>query len=70
MNVGYLAMNMDLPPFNNKLVRLAINHAINKQAIVDNFYSGLAIPAKNPFPPLLWGYNDDVKPYNYNPARA
>ena len=35
-------------------VRRAINHAVDKQALVDNFYEGLAMPAKNPIPPTLW----------------
>ena len=70
MNVGYLAMNMDRPPFDQLAVRLAINHAINKQSLVDNFYQGLALAAKNPLPPNLWGYNDAITPYAYDPAKA
>ena len=70
MNVGYLAMNMDKPPFDNRLVRQALNHAINKQTLVDNFYQGLALPAKNPIPPTLWGYNDDIEAYPYDPQKA
>ena len=70
MNVGYLAMNMDKPPFDNPLVRRALNHAIDKQALVDNFYQGLALTAKNPIPPTLWSYNDDVPGYAYDPQRA
>lgn len=70
MNVGYLAMNMDKPPFDNRLVRLAVNHAIDKQSLVDNFYGGLAVPAKNPIPPMLWGYNEAIEPYPYDPEKA
>lgn len=70
MNVGYLAMNMDKPPFDNRLVRLAVNHAIDRQSLVDNFYEGLALVAKNPIPPMVWGYNDDIEPYAHDPARA
>ena len=70
MNVGYLAMNMDKPPFDDLRVRRAINHAIDKQSLVDNFYQGLAIPAKNPIPPTMWGYADDVEPYPYDPDIA
>ena len=33
-------MNMDKSPFDKVLVRHALNHAINKQALVDNFYQG------------------------------
>lgn len=70
MNVGYLAMNMMKEPFDNPLVRKAINHAVDKKALIDAFYAGLAKPAKNPLPPSLWGYNDEIKDYEYDPAKA
>ncbi|MDA0745893.1 MAG: ABC transporter substrate-binding protein, partial [bacterium] len=70
MNVGYLAMNMDRPPFHLLKVRRAVNHAVNKQALVDNLYQGLAVPAVNPIPPTMWGYHDGVEGYAYDPERA
>ncbi|GAW91597.1 ABC transporter substrate-binding protein [Calderihabitans maritimus] len=70
MNVGYLAMNTEKTPFDNVLVRRAINHAINKEALIEAFYAGFAKPAKNPMPPSLWGYNDDIEDYEYDPAKA
>ena len=70
MNVGYLAMNMDKKPLDNLKVRLAINHAINKPAIVEHLYQGMGIPAKNPIPPTMWGYDDGIEDYSYNPERA
>jgi peptide/nickel transport system substrate-binding protein len=70
MNTGYLAMNMERPPFDNRLVRLAVNHAIDKTSLVENFYQGLATPAKNPIPPTMWGYNDAVEAYPHDPDRA
>ena len=70
LNVGYLAMNFDKPPFDNLKVRLAINHAINKPAIIDHLYQGTAIPAKGPIPPTLWSYDDAIEDYEYNPELA
>ncbi|MBI9097510.1 MAG: ABC transporter substrate-binding protein [Spirochaetaceae bacterium] len=70
MNIGYLAMNMEKPPFDNKLVRKAMNYAINKQDIIDGVYGGLGQVAKNPIPPGLWSYNDEVEDYPYDPAKA
>ena len=69
-NVGYLALNTEKKPFDNVLVRRAIAHAINKQAIVSGIYNGYGIPAKNLLPPTIWGYNNDIKDYDYNPAKA
>ncbi len=70
MSIGYLAMNMEKSPFDNHKVRLAINHAINKSAIIEHLYQGLGIPAKNPIPPTLWSYDDTIEDYEYNPKLA
>ncbi len=70
LNVGYLAMNMEKPPFDNLKVRLAINHAFNKAEIIESLYQGTGIPAKNPIPPALWSYDDTIEDYPYDPDRA
>jgi peptide/nickel transport system substrate-binding protein len=69
--ISYLAMNTTNLNLANVLVRRAINHAIDKKALIKTIFRDLAIPAKNPFPPTAaWGYNDDIKPYEYNPTEA
>ena len=70
LNVGYLAMNMEKPPFDNLKVRLAINHAINKDEIIERLYQGTGVPAKNPIPPSLWSYDDTIEEYPYDPELA
>ncbi len=69
-NIGYLSMNMEKAPFDRLKVRHAVNHSINKQNLVKLLYRGSAIPAKNPIPPAMWGYNDDITDYEYNPEKA
>ncbi|MEK7485713.1 MAG: ABC transporter substrate-binding protein, partial [Planctomycetota bacterium] len=70
LNVGYLAMNMEKPPFDNLKVRKAINLAINKKAIIDSIYAGFGIPAKNPIPPTIWSYHEGIEDYPYQPETA
>lgn len=70
MNVGYLGLTTTRPPFDKVEVRQAINYAIDKQAIVDAFFEGRAEVAKNPMPPVISGYNDDIAGYEYNPEKA
>ncbi len=70
MNVGYLAMNTEKPPFDKLKVRQAVNHAINKHNLVKFIFKGLAVPADNPIPPVMWGYNNKIAGYEYNPAKA
>ncbi len=69
-NIGYLAMNVKKKPFDNQLVRQAINHALNKEAYIKTIYLGNAKKAKNPIPPMLWGYNENTEEYAYDPQKA
>jgi peptide/nickel transport system substrate-binding protein len=69
-NVGYLGLNHGKEWLQNINARLAIAHAIDKQAIVDALYAGDAVPAKEFQPEALWGYNDDIVDYPYDPALA
>jgi len=70
LNVAYLAYNTKVAPFDNVKVRKALNHAINKEAIVDAVFQGLATPAKNPIPPTMWSYNDDIEDDAYDLDQA
>ncbi|HEY3248320.1 MAG TPA: ABC transporter substrate-binding protein [bacterium] len=70
LNTGYIAMNTQKEPFNDRRVRQAVNHAINKKAIIDAFYAGIAQPATNPMPPTIWGFNEKVPGYPYDVAKA
>jgi len=70
LNIGYLALNAEIPPFHDVRVRRAVNMAIDKQAIIEAVYRGEGVPAKNPIPPTLWSYNDEVEAYPYDPAQA
>jgi peptide/nickel transport system substrate-binding protein len=70
MNVGYLGFTTTRKPFDNKLVRQALNYAIDKKSIIESFYGGQAIPAKNPMPPSIEGYNDEIQEYPYDLEKA
>ncbi|MEJ2015386.1 MAG: ABC transporter substrate-binding protein [Limibacillus sp.] len=70
LNVGYLAFNTEKEPFTDKRVRQALNMAVNKQAIIDVVFQGAGKAAKNPIPPTIWSYNDDVQDYPYDPEKA
>jgi dipeptide transport system substrate-binding protein len=60
LNVGYLAFNTLMPPFDNPKVRKALSMAINKKAILQAVFQGAGKVAKNPIPPTIWSYNDVV----------
>lgn len=66
LNIGYLSLNVTEPPLDDVRIRRAINMAIDKEAILEAVYRGAGVMAKNPIPPTLWSYNDDVTPYPYD----
>lgn len=70
LNVSYLAFNVTKKPFDDKRVRQAVSLAINKDAILRDVFQGAGQPAKNLIPPTLWGYNDKVEDYKYDPEKA
>ncbi|OQX28846.1 MAG: ABC transporter substrate-binding protein [Spirochaeta sp. LUC14_002_19_P3] len=70
LNVGYLALNTEKKPYDDKRVRQAMNYAINRDEIIKAVYGNAGQAAKNPLPPTMWSYNDDIKPYPYDIAKA
>lgn len=69
-NVGYMAMNNEKAPYNIREVRVAINHAIDKEKLIIDVFSNLAKPANTYIPPSLWGYNENLDIYEYNPEKS
>jgi ABC-type transport system substrate-binding protein len=69
LHTGYVTMNVKSKPFDNRLVREAVNHAINKDRII-KIINGRAVPANQPLPPAMPGYDPDYKGYAYDPAKA
>jgi peptide/nickel transport system substrate-binding protein len=67
MNIGYLSFNHTKEPWKSNIhLRRAIAYAINRKAIVDNIYQGMGQVAKNPIPPTMWGYNDEIQDHPYD----
>lgn len=65
-----LAINNGAAPFDDLRVRRALNHAIDKQAIIDAALFGYATPIGSHFPPHHPSYTDLSEHYPYDPVRA
>lgn len=70
LNVGYLAYNAKVAPFDNVKVRKALNMAINKQAILNAVFEGAGKAARNPIPPTMWSYNDAIQDDPFDPEAS
>ncbi|MBE1556037.1 ABC-type transport system substrate-binding protein [Filibacter limicola] len=57
-------------PLDNKLVRQAINYAIDKEAIIKEILGGYGTPISTFQSELSFGNNPNLKPYPYDPEKA
>ncbi len=69
-NVAYVGFNIAKKPTDDPKVREAIAYGLDRQAVVDNFYSGRGSVATQFMPPEVVGYADDVPEYSYDPEKA
>lgn len=69
LHTGYVTMNTTMPPFDNVKVRQAVNMAINKDRIVQ-LINNRAVPATQPLPPSMPGYDTTYKGYAYDVEKA
>ncbi|MBI4278513.1 MAG: hypothetical protein HY660_08660 [Armatimonadetes bacterium] len=65
-------INADRKPFDDRRVRRALNHAVNREEIIRFVMRGIASkPACSYFPPGVFGYDATAATcYNYSPDRA
>ena len=68
-NIHY-AFNMNIKPFNDVRVRQAINHAVDVKEIIGTVLGGMAYENSAFCGKTLFGYDPDVKPFGYDPAKA
>lgn len=70
LRLYFLAMNVAFKPFDNRLVRQAINHAVDAESIVKNIFDGAGSVVEGPVAPFVIGSNPSLKRYPYDPDKA
>ena len=65
----WLGMNQDVAPFDNPTIRRAVQHAIDRQTVVDAAYFGAAATSTGIIAPGLPG-NREANLYEYDPDKA
>lgn len=66
----YFAMNVQKAPFDNKLVRQAMNYAINKEDAMIVAQNGEGVVTDSYIAESAIGYYDTAVKYEYNPEKA
>ncbi|MFN7131872.1 MAG: ABC transporter substrate-binding protein [Myxococcales bacterium] len=65
-----IRMNTTIAPFTDRRVRQAFNFAVDKQALIQGVFFGLAEQARSIVPPIVAGYDPSFFAYDHNPERA
>ena len=67
---NYIGLNMKNPLFQDKRVRQALSHLINREKLRKDIFFDLAKPVSGPFPKESSAYDHSVKPYSFDPEKA
>lgn len=67
--IMFLGMNLIKPGLEERLVRQAVNHAIDKDVLIERILYGQASPVSAPIPDFFFGHSP-VGEYPYDPERA
>ncbi|QQD85336.1 glutathione ABC transporter substrate-binding protein [Jeotgalicoccus sp. ATCC 8456] len=68
--IDYIGINTEKEPFNNKLVRQAITHAFDQEAVLTGVFNGSGTPAIGPLSPVTLGYDENLERLEYDMDRA
>jgi peptide/nickel transport system substrate-binding protein len=70
-SVKFLPLNNEKPELSDKMVRRAMLHALDRQRIIDELWSGAAqVAHSNLAPKNAFYYNPDLPQYEYDPEAA
>jgi peptide/nickel transport system substrate-binding protein len=66
----FLAMNVTHKPFDNKLLRQAINYGVDPAVIIKHIYEGNGYVMNGPMGSNVIGFDPKIKRYPYDPKKA
>lgn len=65
-----LRIDAEIPPLNDRRVRLALNYATDRDGLMGTIFSDQVIKSTQHVVPGINGHNPDLQPYPYDPAKA
>jgi oligopeptide transport system substrate-binding protein len=70
MSVGYIAFNLEEPPFDDINVRKALAMTMNREQINEGLFFGTQRVADGILPPEVPGYEESITSFGYDPDEA
>lgn len=68
--VEYVYLNCQKPKLNNKLVRQALNYAVDYNGIIEYVLQGNGVQMRGPVPKGMWGHNPSVFQFKRDVEKA
>jgi peptide/nickel transport system substrate-binding protein len=68
--VEYVYLNCQKPKLDNKLVRQALNYAVDYRGMIEFVLQGNGVQMRGPVPKGMWGHNPQVFQYSRNVEKA
>jgi peptide/nickel transport system substrate-binding protein len=65
-----LAYNLDDPLLADKRVREAIAYGVDRKSLIERVAGGYGLECRGPFHPECFGFNPQVKPFDYHPEKS
>lgn len=65
-----LRIDAEIPPLNDRRVRLALNYAVDREGLRGTIFSDMVIPSTQHVVPGINGHNPDLVPYAYDLEKA
>ena len=66
----YMGMKLDHPILGDKNVRHAITYALDRGAMVENLFDGMALQQVSHMSSVSWAYDPEIKPLPFDPDKA
>lgn len=70
LSVRFYGLNTRVKPLDDRRLRQALIHAIDREALIDEVFLGRYTPAHGILPPGSLGFNPKLKRYAYDPQKA
>ncbi len=70
LRMFFLALSPAFKPFDNKLVRQAVNYSVDAHSIVKNIFEGNGFVLNGPLGPNVIGHDPGQKRYPYDPKKS
>jgi peptide/nickel transport system substrate-binding protein/oligopeptide transport system substrate-binding protein len=70
ISIRFYGFNTRMKPLDDRRVRQALNHAIDRDALLRDVYEGRYTPARGILPPGTQGFNPGLRGYPYDLRRA